>query len=508
MQPLQKFLDLLRRTTPATRIALVVSGLVLASLVGIVGFEATRPHFVPLRAGLDDAQRAAVESALAQGGVEFEVSPYPGPYTVYVDEGELYQAQNLVALSGALAPAAEGIPTGAAGASSVWQTTVERLQSARKREWQECEKQLEVLEHVRSATVTGSLPERAPFQKPEPPTVSVSLELNAGATLDPDLGRTVAKIVQYRFNTPPENIVVVDQHGRLLFDGSSREGEDPDADQLLDHKRRYDQQKAALANAQLRDMFGPGMARVTVDSEWSFDKIESIKETVDPDSKAVVSERTTSSKKPAGSASQVGGTPGGSAPQGGGASAAVAQESESEKELAVGRETEHKISYAPKLIRMSVALAVDESLKDRLPQLEEWVRAAVHFDAARGDQFHSFSAPFATIERDEQGNPIPPKETVVESPNPALEFLLEHGLELAAAGAFLFILLRSLKGARTAIENPPVPAGAAAGPAEEVDPEALARATVEQLIQSDPARVGEILSRWAREEAASAGSAR
>ena len=158
MQPLQKFLDLLRRTTPATRIALVVSSLVLASLVGIVGFEATRPHFVPLRAGLDDAQRAAVESALAQGGVEFEVSPYPGPYTVYVDEGELYQAQNLVALSGALAPAAEGIPTGAAGASSVWQTTVERLQSARKREWQECEKQLEVLEHVRSATVTGSLP--------------------------------------------------------------------------------------------------------------------------------------------------------------------------------------------------------------------------------------------------------------------------------------------------------------------------------------------------------------
>lgn len=508
MEPLQKFLELLRQTTPATRIALVVSGLVLTGLIGIVGFEATRPHFVPLRAGLDDAQRAAVESALAEGGVEFEVSSFPGPYTVYVDEDALYRAQNLVALSGALAPPAEGIPTGAAGASSVWQTTVERLQSARKREWQECERQLEVLEHVRNATVTGSLPERAPFQKPEPPTISVSLELNPGASLDPELGRTVAKIVQYRFNTPPENVVIVDQHGRLLFDGSSLTGEEARADELLEHKRRYDAQKAALANTQLAEMFGPGMARVTVDSEWSFDKVESIKETVDPDSKAVVSERTSTSKKPAGASSSVGGAPGGSPAPASSSGTAVAQESESEKELAVGRETEHKISYAPKLTRMSVALAVDESLKERLPQLEEWVQAAVHFDASRGDQFHSFSAPFAAIERDEQGNPIPPEEPVVEAPNPALEFLLQHGLELAAAGAFLFILLRSLKGARSALENPPVPAGPSESSAEEVDPEALARATVEQLIQSDPERVGEILSRWAREEAASAGTTR
>lgn len=508
MQPIQKLLELFRQTTPATRIALVVSAIVLAGLAGIVGFEATRPHFVPLRAGLDDSQRAAVESALAKGGVEFEVSPFPGPYTVYVDEGALYEAQNLVALSGALAPAAEGIPTGASGASSVWQTSVERLQSARKREWQECEKQLEVLQNVRSATVTGSLPDHAPFQKPQPPTVSVSLEIDPGATLEPHLGRTVAKIVQYRFNTPPENIVVVDQSGRLLFDGSSLTGEDARTDQLLEHKRRYDSQKAALANTQLSEMFGPGMARVTVDSEWSFDKVESIKETVDPESKAVVSERTTSSKKPAGAGPAVGGTPGTNSASNSGTSGAVAQESESEKELAVGRETEHKLSYAPKLTRMSVALAIDESLKGRLPELEQWVQAVVHFDPSRGDQFHSFSAPFAAVERDDQGNPILPEEPVLEAPNPAVEFLLQHGLELAAAGAFLFILLRSLKGARTALENPPLPTGPGEASSDDVDPEALARRNVEQLIQSDPERVSEILSRWAREEAASTPTSR
>jgi len=36
--------------------------------------------------------------------------------------------------------------------------------------------------------------------------------------------------------------------------------------------------------------------------------------------------------------------------------------------------------------------------------------------------------------------------------------------------------------------------------APEADPELLARARVEELVKSDPRRVGEILSRWASEE--------
>jgi hypothetical protein len=34
-----------------------------------------------------------------------------------------------------------------------------------------------------------------------------------------------------------------------------------------------------------------------------------------------------------------------------------------------------------------------------------------------------------------------------------------------------------------------------------VDPEALARAKIEELVRTDPRRVGEILSRWAGEGA-------
>ena len=38
-----------------------------------------------------------------------------------------------------------------------------------------------------------------------------------------------------------------------------------------------------------------------------------------------------------------------------------------------------------------------------------------------------------------------------------------------------------------------------AAPAVEVDPELLAQAQVQELLTSDPKRVGEILSQWARD---------
>ena len=37
-------------------------------------------------------------------------------------------------------------------------------------------------------------------------------------------------------------------------------------------------------------------------------------------------------------------------------------------------------------------------------------------------------------------------------------------------------------------------------PEVEIDPEVLARRQVEELLESDPEKVGEILSSWAREE--------
>ena len=515
----KRILELLAGAPTGARVALAAGALLLVAVVLLGGWQASQPDFVPLRAGLSEAQRAAAESALSEGGMAYEVSPYPGPYTIHVDRGELYRAQNLVALAGALAPEQVGIPTGATSMSSVWQTTVERLQSARKREWQECEKQLEALEFVEQATVTGSLGDASPFSEEEAPTISVSLVLARGVAPGDELGESVAKIVRYRFDTPPENVVIVDQRGRLLYDGSSLDAEAPRADHLLELEVRHDAQKAALANAGLARMFGEGLAHVTVDSEWSHDRVESVKESVDPESKVVLSEHTTSSKTPTGSAA--GGVAGASsntayeagvenAAIGGTGSGALAQESETQRMHAFGRETTHQVSVTPTLRRMSIALAVDQSLEARLPQLEEWVKAALHFDEERGDRFSSFATPFAGVARGEDGAPVPPEPAPAPpEPNPIVELLLRRGIELAAGLAFLVVLVKSLRGARRALGEAAAQAETARAAARpEVDADALARLQVEELVRSDPERVGEILSRWALEEPEPAGARR
>jgi len=92
--------------------------------------------------------------------------------------------------------------------------------------------------------------------------------------------------------------------------------------------------------------------------------------------------------------------------------------------------------------------------------------------------------------------------------------VLQRGVEIAAALVFALLLLSSLRGSkRSAAAAAPAGDGATAGhttarvpvggPGEPmVDPETLARAQIEELVRSDPRRVGEILSRWAGEGAA------
>jgi hypothetical protein len=102
-------------------------------------------------------------------------------------------------------------------------------------------------------------------------------------------------------------------------------------------------------------------------------------------------------------------------------------------------------------------------------------------------------------------------ETPVEAPSRIVEMLMERGVEIAVAGALLFLLFRALRGAKSA-------AKAADARPDNVDEERwiemLARSRVEDLVKTDPDRLGEILSRWAddgqgtREKRVPQGSAR
>lgn len=514
---LTRLLEQLRQASAATRLALLSAVGLLVAVLGVSVYQAGNPHFVLLRGELDDLASARVTSALANGGIKFKVSQPPAPYFVYVDEAQEYQAWNAVALAGALEPRTYGIPSEVGGASSAFQSALDRLQSAQKRDWQEMEKQLEVLDFVARASVTTSRPEISSFRKSEPVTVSVTLTLREGAEVTKTQTDTVAKLVRHRFGVPAENVIISDQQSRTLFDGSTGDSLLGSKD-IIEHKLRWERDRLEQISRNFDQIYGPDVVEVMINSEWTYDQTESVIERLDPANKVVIHETKQNSRTPQNSNSVIGGPAGITSSLSGNSDGvqpgstqasepAVASMDESEKTTRVGRETQHVVSRTPIIQRLTVSLLVDESLATELASLESSVKEAVGFDTSRGDSFSSLSTRFANIARDADGNLVEPEPAPpVKQPNQMLEVLLERGVEIVAALAFLFLLFKALKSSgsspATSVRST---ANKGGGPStmitdDEIDPERLAQAQVEELLQSDPERVGEILSRWAADD--------
>lgn len=504
-----------------TKAVVAFSVLSLLGILWLAGVVARRPHYVTLYTDLDNAERVSVERALAEGRVPYRVSQPPGPYTVFVDEGEFDNAQVVVALSEALRRAPSGINATEGGAKSIFMSSGERQQMMIKKEWQEAEKLLELLDFVNRATVTTSIPESSPLREPKPPTVSVVLKLRGGDFLTPNQTAMVARLVQFRFGVPSDNVLISDQDGRTLFDPMER-NDTPDMRTLLQHAREYDEELARKVNHALAATFGEKKVLVTVTSEWDFDQSATLSEVIDGEPVVLTSEKT-DSKTPQGSASSgVGGAAGTASnlaqntPDGaGGSSTPVATLSEERTSAEVSKSRTQRVRTVPQLSRLYVSLAIDDSLSAQQAQIESVVKAAVGFDQGRKDVLGVSTVAFAKgdVDLDEDGNPIEPAggAEAAEGPNETMELLLEKGVEIVAALGFVLILLSSLKGSKKKAKKGGVEVDengeplAGSRPGEESgeefqpDPEELARLQIEELVKTDPRRVGEILTRWAED---------
>lgn len=514
---LKNLLDSLKGAAPRTKLVLALAAAALVVAIAVSSMLANRPNFVLLYSGIDDTARGGIEKALAGGSVRYKVSQPPGPYNVYVDESGFYEAQNLVALSGALKEMPRGVDTSVGGASSIFLSSAERAQSMLKRDWQEMEAQLETLDFVANATVTSSMPDPSPIRERKPLTVSVTLTLANLVELSREQAENVAKLVRFRFGVPAENVIVSDQNGRALYDPSRAQGLAGDPATLLEYAHAYDRELALKVNQQLATAYGPKKALVTVTSEWDHDQRTTVSEQISPKG-TLVSEKSIKSETPVG-ALPVSGGPAGSAsnvPDEGAFgvdNAAIAAETpaasapqmstsnESEKSYETARSKTQTIHATPTLERLSVSLLLDESLAAKKQEIQSIVQAAVGFDVTRDDVIQVGTTTFSSEVADAAGSAAPAEEG--GGPSPLVRMLLERGIEIAAALAFLFVLFKALKGAKVGVTPAVAGAtGAATGAltdAGEPDPEHLARVRIEELVRTDPRRVGEILSRWAGE---------
>lgn len=493
--------------------AAVVIGVV--AIVSVASIFATRPHYKLLYGGLSDKDNAAAQRALAEAGIDFRTSQPPGPYFLYVDEAQEFEAARAVAASGALERPDRGILS-TDGAASVFVSSGERAQIVQKRYWQEAEKMLESYDFVTSAEVRTNSPPASPFANEKPRSGSVALNLVPGTTLSRQQKNNIANVVSFYLDVQPERLVITDQSGETLWspDGSDDESGN---ETLIDHAESYNANIALRAMELLDAAYGQGRARVRVVSQWDHDRRTRVSKS--PGKNVVRESETTKSATPQGSRS-VGGAPGTSSNISGGPSGPTAGEStpiatnsESRTVYETGVATEHVLQVGPRLERLYVSLLVDDELEQEIgsegfSQLVNVVKTAVGYEAQRGDQIEIGMAPFEGLKPvlDEHGQPLAPQELESPGPSPVLRLLLERGVEMIAALAFVIVLLRTLKSEKKSARSEVAAAQAAAASEvvvePQIDPEELLLHQVDGLVKNDPERVGKILSRWAREDTA------
>ncbi len=504
-ETLQSFWSQLSKSSAATRMVVGMGVLLAFSAAGISAYRSANPHMEFLVGNMDNAKFARATKALGNSGIRFTTSTGGAPYSIFVDSSKSYEANIALGTSGALDDGTVGISTGAS--SSAWESSVERLQKADARYWQEVEKQLATLYWVSSAHVISHNSKARILGRSPKPTVSVTLD-TGGYNPTPEQSHNVGSMVRMAFNVPEENVSIVDVHGSSIFDGKNND----QLSESLAFQRAFNQDQTQSVQSDLDSIYGSGLTKVRVSGEWSFTKKETIGEVMKKGEK--ISERTQKSKTP--TPSHVGGPAGlneslsaaATRPLSGGA--APATKDDSETKYAVGSETIHQVDEAPVLTHLSVFLTLDESLKGQEEDLTKLVKGAVGFRPDRGDFMATNTTPFVGVERDEEGAPIAaaPIETP-EPPSAMLDLLIERGVELLAVLLFVGLLLRSMKQAKSAASTSGSSGGGGGSSSGgmtlsdledgeiEIDPSLLARKHIENLLDSDPDRVSSLLSRWA-----------
>lgn len=521
---LRSLLDGLKSSSVASKLTAGLVALAIVLAVGISAFVSNRPHYSVLLSGLDDGESAAAMKALAEAGIAFEASQPPGPFVVYVDEDDRQVALGAIYQAGAMIPLQKGIPSGESGMSSVFMSSGERLQMSQKRLWGEMEGILEQLDFVAHAKVQTSTSVPSPFARaPARRTAAVQLQVKNLAPLTDEQAQAVVMLVSSGLEVLPADIVLSDQTGRLLNGAPEKDSPLEGVDDWLEYKERYDANLAAKANRVLSDILGPARARVEIDSLWSFEQSTTESDTVSKG--AVLAETKSSSETPIGAApSTIAGSS--SNVDFGVANAAVTDKtaasadgkepvepvlppvsttSEQRTEYNPSRSRTETVNNAPVLKRLSVALFLDDSVEEgAVSDLEGAVKAAVGYDAdVRTDNIKTVRLPFAeeapAAEGAEPGATPeePAAEPAADEPSPLMRILMRRGVEVLTALIFIVLLLKSLRSARK--EESRTKVGAPADGAPALDPELLAQAQVEELLTSDPKRVGEILTQWARE---------
>jgi flagellar M-ring protein FliF len=394
--------------TLAKRIVLfAVLAVVLAGMVGMI-YVANRETWTPLYTNITPEDAAIVKEKLDKSQIPNQVGPGGTSILVAtnrVDEARLTLARERVSLGGGL-----GFADLFVGQTGLGETEFQQQVKFRIALEGELARLITKIQGIRSAKVTLALPKKTLFlDQEQKPTASVVVD--TGGT---QLGRgEVTTVVHLVANAveglPKQNVVVVDNAGRLLSRGVTDEGGGNFSDHFT-FRRNMEQSLETRIITQLEPVVGENRVMARVAAELEFDKMTVKEQVYDPEGSVVRSEQTTSETS-SGTRSIPVGIPGVSSnlPETQAGASEVANVSQLNRTTET-RNFENSVKTVVsepsvgKVKRLSVSVLIDGKYKPILDpsgrivtrQYEEWttqekqeierlIKAAVGFNDKRGD---------------------------------------------------------------------------------------------------------------------------
>ncbi len=517
----RNFFNALKGTDVGTKVVIALSSVAMIAAIAVVGMVSNEKHYEVVWSDLTEVKATRISTALALKGIDFRTQFGDSKAIILVASNEVMKANQAAYEDGAVTGVEKGILS-ANSSSGVFDGQGEREQKLLAAQWSHTELMLETLNAIVEAKIMTSMGS-ATARGASPRSGSVTIQTAGGVALTREEGQRIADTVIHSLAVDPKLLTITDTNGRSVY--TPADENDANGSLAASFTQEQDSSLATKVNEILRMRYGPNLVNVASNSTFDFTQSSTTKHELLKSVKTF--ESTVSTSTPAGGSSSNSGAGGaagtaaniptgvdewgdGSAGLSGGSGGSSNSTSEeSETKFIPSYQDTFETKNQPTLVRRHISVGIDKSLAEFKDDIDASIKTLVGYDDERGDTYSSTAAtPFFVPEIPEGMDALAP---VLPESGMGVDFLIEKGVEIVSAIAFIFLLLKGMKSVKGSSALATTAATASGGkikmspggspmPEMEIEPEMLARAQVDDLVKNNPERVAQILSNWVVED--------
>lgn len=376
-QLFQKLKDWWQEADRTTKtVTLVGAGLFLA-VVYFTFSMSSQPKLVPVVSGMTDAEKGPVFDELTKKGIKVELSP----------QGEVVVPAKDVARAKMLLASANKLPKGGANGMSLasigaFDTPNVEQEKLRKSLETDLATSVQTIDGVAAATVHIA-PGKASAVMDEkvPPTAVVSITESSPGSVSKTAGRSIANLVQSAVTgLEAKGVKVINNAGRMLFDGEDEAGDNGMANAKLDTERQMSREATQQLQQELDAAWGKGATIATVQVALNMDPTQTTKHVETPSETPVYVEKA-GEKLSTNAGGNVGGVAGAEANTPAAPAAVASTGSEGKKYDNSATSQKFGLSYvntstqkAPEVVGKNISVLVDKKRVKNAKDLETFVK--------------------------------------------------------------------------------------------------------------------------------------